>query len=522
MTRQFSKSKRVTVQNMAKRSRKSIVAAGLMLFSGGLAGCALAPEPLAPSEIQAFAAHQIVAMTANQERVGRTITLHEAMARALKYNLDARVAAFEESLRVEESRLASMDMLPRLVASGSATSRDSISSSSSRSIQTGRESLEPSTSQDRSNVSGDLIFSYNILDFGLSYLRAQQSADRALIALEHRRKVANRLLEDVRTAYWRAIASQKLASRIPAMEARIASVQRANQSLRRIGQTSPIATLTFEREVIDLQREIRKQETELSSARAHLASLMNINPGEAFALAVPSRNRHLPALPADAQRLAQAALENRAEIRELMLQKRITATEAKVAVVEMLPGIQAFVGGNVDSNSFLTKSNWVGWGARASWNLINILRYPQRAAVVDAQDRVLDQKAMAAAMTVVTQVYVGRARFYHAHREYHANARYEAVQNQLLSQVAAEARAGKVSEQTVLREEMNRLIATVRADLAYAAWNNAYASAYAAIGVDPFEGSLNTELSVQDLSRAIAASRFERGGKLPMTVLASR
>jgi outer membrane protein TolC len=464
----------------------------------------------------------MVAMTSGQEPVGRTITLHEAMARALKYNLDARIAAFEESLRIEESRLSSMDMLPRLVASGSATGRDSISSSSSRSIETGRVSLEPSTSQDRTNVSGDLTFSYNILDFGLSYLRAQQAADRTLIALEHRRKVANRLLEEVRTAYWRAIASQKLASRIPAMEARVSSVQRANQALRHIGQTSPIATLTFEREVIDLQREIRKQETDLSSARAHLASLINVNPGEVFSLAEPRRDRRPPSLPADGQRLAQAALENRAEIRDLMLQKRITATEAKVAVVEMLPGIQAFLGGNLDSNSFLTKSNWVGWGARASWNLINLIRYPQRAAVVEAQDKVLDQKAMAAAMTVVTQVYVGRARLYHAGREYETNARYETVQSQLLRQVVAEARAGKVSEQTVLREEMNRLIASVRADLAYAAWHNAYASAYAAVGIDPFEGSLNADLSVRDLSRAIASSRFERGGRLPTKILASR
>ncbi|MFM9972996.1 MAG: TolC family protein [Beijerinckiaceae bacterium] len=491
----------------------------LIIFSG-LSACIIKPEPLTSDAISSFVADKTGRLTEGQERIGRSIDMHEAMARALKYNLDVRVALFEETLKIEESKLSSLDLLPRLVANGAATSRDSISSSSSRSILTGRQSLEASQSQDRDSLTGDLTLSYNILDFGLSYLRATQAADRALIAEENRRKVANRIIEDVRTAYWRAIASEKLASRIPGMESRIGQVQRSNAALRNAGQTSPIAALTFEREVIDLQREIRRMETELANARLQLASLMNVDPGTAFNLVQPKRDRKSLGLPGSNAQMVNTALLNRAEIRDLILQKRINETEAKVAIVELLPGIQAFVGGNVDQNSFLTKASWIGWGARASWNLINIIRYPQKSEVIQSQDRVLDQKALAGTMAIMTQVYVSRARFHHTGKELGVANSYEAVQGQLLGQVKAEAAAGKTSDQTVLREQMNQLIATVRSDLAYANWQNAYASVYAAIGVDPYASFVSPESSVKDLAAQIRTSWFERGSPRPLQVAA--
>ncbi|MGL4637304.1 MAG: TolC family protein [Beijerinckiaceae bacterium] len=483
----------------------------LALLSLVLAGCAVNPTPLDQAAVASFVAEKRAALTEGQEKIGRRIDMHEAMARALKYNLDGRVADFEAMLRVEESKLSSMDMLPRLVAGGATTSRNSDSSSSSRSIITGRESLEPSTSQDRNSLTGDLTFSYNLLDFGLSYFRAQQASDKVLIAEENRRKVANRIIEDVRVAYWRAIASEKLARRIPGMEARIGQVQRANVALRASGQTSPVALLTFEREVIDLQREIRRLDTELSNARVQLAALMNLEPGSAFALVDPTRGRQKLALPGSGPEMVRVALHNRSEIRELILQKRINDTEAKAALVELLPGIQAFIGGNLDQNSFLTKNHWVGWGAKASWNLINIIRYPQKAEVIASQDRLIDQKALAATMAVMTQVYASRIKFHHTGKELSVANAYGNVQGQLLHQVRAEAKAGKISDQTVLREEMNQLIATVRADLAYANWQSAYANVYSAIGIDPYANQLAKDAGVPDLASQIRTSWFEKG-----------
>ena len=64
-------------------------------------------------------------------------------------------------------------------------------------------------SQDKTLRSGDLALSWNILDFGLSYVRARQAADQVLIAREIQRRTTHGLLEDVRSEFWRAASLSK-------------------------------------------------------------------------------------------------------------------------------------------------------------------------------------------------------------------------------------------------------------------------------------------------------------------------
>ncbi|MBV8770672.1 MAG: hypothetical protein JO094_17460, partial [Hyphomicrobiales bacterium] len=63
------------------------VAAGALL----VAGCALTPKPFTTEERWSEAQADREQMFADQEPVTRSVTLDEAFARALKYNLDGRV-----------------------------------------------------------------------------------------------------------------------------------------------------------------------------------------------------------------------------------------------------------------------------------------------------------------------------------------------------------------------------------------------------------------------------------------------
>jgi hypothetical protein len=62
----------------------------------------------------------------------------------------------------------------------------------------GRQALEPFTSDERNSVSADLSLSWNVLDFRLSHIRAKQAAHDVLIADEERRRVADRIMQNVR------------------------------------------------------------------------------------------------------------------------------------------------------------------------------------------------------------------------------------------------------------------------------------------------------------------------------------
>jgi hypothetical protein len=138
-----------------------------------------------------------------------------------------------------------------------------------------------------------------------------------------------------------------------------------------------------------------------------------------------------------------------------------------------------------NSNRFLFNSHWIAWGAQASWNLINVFSYPDRRAEVEAKDSLLDTRALAVTMAIMTQVHVSRARLFHARREYSSADHYFDVQHRILDQIRSAHSAGKVSEQTAIREEMNALVATVKRDMAFAELQSAAAALQASMGVLP-------------------------------------
>ena len=80
----------------------------------------------------------------------------------------------------------SLVLLPRegggLAVAAGYSGRNNELASSSTSIESRRQSLEPSTSSERGLVSSQLALSWNVLDFGVSYIRALQASDRVLIA----------------------------------------------------------------------------------------------------------------------------------------------------------------------------------------------------------------------------------------------------------------------------------------------------------------------------------------------------
>ena len=248
--------------------------------------CAVVPKPFSEDEFAAFAVERMDRVTANQTPVSGAIGLYEAMARALKYNLDARVEVMEAALRIRESDLSTYAMLPKLVASSGYSGR-SIADASSK------------ATQDTDIVDANLTLSWNILDFGLSYVRAKQTADKYLIQEERKRKTVNRVIEDVRTAYWRAVSYERLVGRMHGLERRVRGALTDTRRLAASGAASPVAALTYERELIQIQRELEILETQMNVSKIQLAALINIKPGEPFSLVVPKQKPAKLRLPQD-------------------------------------------------------------------------------------------------------------------------------------------------------------------------------------------------------------------------------
>lgn len=474
------------------------------------AGCAVRPEPLSSTQIGVTADRNFARVDADQEPVSAPIDLYEAMARALKYNLDYKVEMMNEALKVRELDVSRYDMLPQLVASAGYAGRSNYSGASSLSLLTRRQSLEPSTSAEKNIFTGDLTLSWDVLDFGLSYVRAKQRADEVLIAEEQRRKVANRIIEDVRTSYWRAVSAQRLLDKLQTLEDSVSATLNNSERLAERRLSAPLTALTYQRELVDIQAQVRRLQRELVIAKAQLAALMNLKPGTEFSLVLPDRGHALPAVAYSGEDMMMVALRNRPELREISYRQRINAKELDAALLSALPSFRGIVGANVDSNDFLYNNDWIQWGARASWNVLNIFRYPAQKKAVKAQDDLLQQRELALTMAVITQVHVARARYGHLSEELETAAKQMAVQDRIMQQIDAGYRAGAMSQQTRLREEMNTLVAEVKYDIAYADAQNAYANLYSSMGVDNFGPGLTGREDVKTLAGALSGLWSER------------
>jgi outer membrane protein TolC len=485
------------MQTLRRDLLATIAAGSLGIVMGG---CAIAPSPLTESELSHLAGKQAEQATANQEPISGALTLYEAMARAVKYNLDYRVEMMTQSLRGAEAAMASSDMLPKLVANAGWTGRDSYLSSAHLDLPTGRTTPPAVTSSDKDMRTADITFSWNILDFALSYARAQQASDKYLIAETTKRKVIQRILEDTRTAYWRAASADRMVKKLRALDSRLTQAIASARKQGVDGAASPITALTYERELVQIRVRAEQLQRELTLAKAQLAALMDVAPGVAFSLADSEDRGMKSALNLSLEEMVAEALFNRPELREIAYQRRINEREATAALLELLPGLRLYASANEDSNSFLLNNNWVTMGASAAFNLIKVVSLPARRNAIEMQDGVLDQKSLAATMVVLTQVHVSRIRYRHFTEELETAQRYSAVQRNLVAQIRAQVTAGVVGEQTLIREEMNALLAEVRRDIAFTNVQNAAANIYVSMGLDLQANEVNHALSVKQLA----------------------
>ena len=377
------------------------------------------------------------------------------------------------------------DMLPELVVNAGLDGRDNFSGASSRSLLDGRQSLETSTSSDRDVTTVDFGLTWNVLDFGLSYVRSKQAADQILIAEQEKRKVINRIVQDVRTAYWRAVTNDRLIARINKLLARVIRAIEESKMIEQQRLDRPLTALTYQRELIGIKRELQELQRDLSIAKVQLAALMNLRPGDDYQLVIPERTESSSKVDISPDMMEQLALENRPELITVAYEKRINAQEAKAAILELMPGLDLNFGKYYTSNSFVFNTNWLSYGARISWNLLNVFRLPATNRQIEARENVIDARRLALTMAVMTQVHVSLAQYEHSQREFQTAAEYYQTQKKILEQLKSGVAARSVTEQSLIREEMNMMVAEVKYDIAYSDVENSYAGIYAALGIDP-------------------------------------
>jgi len=450
---------------------------GFVLIAFGLTACSVSTLPTDIAERAARADVDKAALFGGQEEVTKPITLYEALARAVKYNARQRVDAMEQAIVAGISDSATMDMLPQLAASGGFTTRSKRLAVSAKDAN-GGESLIVS---DKNPREADLQTVFNVLDFGISYVNAKQASDRRFIAEEARRKSLQRLVHDVRAAYWRAAAAQRAAEDVNALTAAL-----EQETVRTSLSGNTVADLAEQRKLLQALQKLNALKKEVLTSKAELAALMNLPPATAFSLDIP-KAMDAPRVVRDFGQidLEHFALVNRPELRIGDYQARIAEREAKKEILRIFPGIEFSAGLNYDSNSYMKNKTWADAGIGVTWNLLGLFSRPQ--AIRTAKDKKALELLRRQALTVavISQVNVSYLQLRQAADAFGVTDSLGVVTDKLWQKTFAEKTQTVEERRAAVLQAVDVLTTHLERDLAFADYKLAESDLFMALGVDP-------------------------------------
>lgn len=440
------------------------------------------------------------------EPISGLLTIEQAVARALKYNLERRTRLMEEALALRQLQVSHYDMLPKLLAQSGYSWRDNDKISQSRNNETGELSPSQFVSQERTHTLSSLGASWNLLDFGVGYYNTRQQADRLLIAGEKRRKAMHVLMQDVRSAFWRAASAQKLRSEVRASivlaEQALADSRTAEAERLR----NPIDALRYQRQVLENLRLLEAIDQELSSAELELAALINAPLGQPLRLAEPDFQASRQALEVPAERMEEVAMAANADVREQHYNARIAREETRKALVRLFPNLSFNYSLNYDTDSYLVNSDWNEAGVQLSFNLFNLFTGPAQLKLAEAGVALADQRRVAVQMATLAQTHLARLQLANALTQFErADAIWDTdqrinshMQNRQISQMQ--------SQLDIVANQTTAILSLLRRYQALAQVQSAEARLQATLGVEPQIGSVD-ELSLEQLTRDIIDSQ---------------
>lgn len=469
-------------------TRKKIilsVALATFIFSG----CSVKPEAIKPEVIKKDVTKTMSVLNKTIQAVTKPISLDEAIQRAIDHNLNRRVDILNIALAEQKLDVIAYESLPKLTTQAGYKGRDSYAASQSVTYDPATDSVTGTTgdysvsSNKKDDISAGIGFSWNILDFGVSYVRANQQANRFLMEKEKERKSIYNIKQEVRNAYYKAVSADELLKRLTPIMEETKKAFEDSKKIRKLRLDSPIESLTYQRELLEVIRSLNTLEASLNQSKIRLSQLMGLKPGTKFELSEKIKDKYnLPSVNISLQELEKLALENRPELNESRYQIKISQDEVKASMMKMLPGISLNLGYDYSNSDYLANNQWTSYGASISYNLLNVFNAPIHRKYAKTQVELAKQQKLALSMAVVSQVHLSMIDLAQAKKEYKLSEEYFAVAKEIYNIIENENSLDVNGKLSLIKEKLNFLISNLRLSSSYAKVQNAYGKVITSIG----------------------------------------
>ncbi len=478
-----------------------------------LVACARSPKVIDAESLSISIAEEIAELEIDASL--KNIDLHTAVAIAVRNNRDLRISVMESALSQSQRDLQKFDMLPDIALNAGYSEFTELQPSTSQGADNDMgdvNALDGSESYTISRGKGletrNIEFTWNALDFGLSYIRAGQQADRYLIAKELERKAIQNITRDIIRSYWKAQASENLLEKLNPLLKRVEDALADSQYIEELLISAPMDSLLYQKELLDVQRTLQTQQRALINSKNELATLMGLLPGEKFTLA--DNNTYLTNINMDIQSMEEIALLSRPELMESRYQKRISSKDTRAAMLALIPSLKFNAAYGYTDNDLLLNQDTTEYGASIGGNLFDIFSIGATRKASKANDELLAERHLAIAMTVLSQVHLSNINYDLAIEEYDTAQRYLDVARRISKQVQNAQKVSRFGELEVIREEASLLVAELRKDLAFSEMQHSIGQIYASIGKDILPAD-HQNLSIEDLGNSIKANLAEWG-----------
>ncbi|WP_320173974.1 TolC family protein [Maridesulfovibrio sp.] len=420
---------------------------------------------------------------AGEAIMGRAISLREAIDYALKHNLDAAVSEHQVAVQREVLTGSYWRMLPSLMGNAEFSTQDWYTPSSSKSWESGQQSLEPSISHDLETSTQSVELSWNLLNLAVDFQRTFQSKAQLGMSKQLLKRVKQNLIVSVIQAYMRCAIAKDAKDRADDLIARALKRQEIIIKQMKAGSQKKKDALNGQISIIKLRDSVRRYEYDYRQAKKELAQLLGLAPAAQFTIEginladVPNEMAmNLPAW-------EKEALTSRPEMFEMDLREDEAVREADIALTQMFPTLTPFARYSRDDNSYMSRHQWCNVGLRVSWDLFTIPRLSSEQQTGMKRAAVVRKQRQAQALAVLVQLNLAAIEYSDAYESLGIATELEQSQKELQDVIDREVKAGTgESESILLQTNQQYLEARVKRLRAYSDLIIAKAKIYNSMG----------------------------------------
>lgn len=460
----------------------------LLIFIQMLNGCTPAPHLRHMDRNRALNAGLDMADFENsvptlcEDEIVLRLTLDEMIEIAIQNNLDLAVKEQQYAIQRLITARSSLNMLPDFLIDTHASIRDNSPAAASKLYRPpGSPIVPPAVSSPRRVFTADYGAIWNLIDFGISYYKTRQEADRTAIAYFEYERVRQNIILQVVQSYWRIVSSKfAVDTAIPLVKELVERRVKLEEEIRDGAYLSEIDTTAllgryFQREIqlkgfndrTDSSDPTQGYEKEYENALVQLASLMRMPPKTRFEVDIDVDWSDEVDLP-DIRELEATAILNRPELYSGDIQQFIAYDDVKQAVLQQLPSLSLSIQKFYDNNHFLVNNNWATAGINVIWHLLNIPKYYEEAKIGNYKAELARRLRMQLTMGILVQVNIAIQVFNQNREQYHLSKKYAEVSEHVAKLYTKQTDLGRKSVSDDVNARVDAALAKVNAVKVYA------------------------------------------------------